>query len=424
MILSSLFGILLGTIAGLLPGIGSSSIILILLPVFFALTPMQVLMAYLGLIISSQYVASVTAIHLGVPGAESAAPTAKEYANLRYHGLSDIAIVQNARSSLIGNLVGMGIFLCLVPLFYYFAQFYKNDIKIGILCFTYLAVILTADKKLEALLSILVGSFLMSLGYNEQTFQTFDLGIPYLSVGIPWITLVMGALMGSGIQAIKPVEVRNYPNKIQKLKIPYFTSALRGSFLGFLIGFVPGLSYILSSIIAYLTERKILQEKEIKNKVLGSLAASESGHNAGTIAMLIPLLVFGIPITASEGIILNIITINTTIPHVLKEVLAEKYTFLFVLFLINLFSYWIAMRGRFLVDLFFKIPSSIIKILLFTLGLVGTYFSLDYAIVLGIVVYLITLAIFYIWDINPLPFVIAVILFTTSQSAYYLFIQV
>ena len=424
LLISALFGLILGIVSGILPGVGASGIILMCLPVFLNLEPEYAFVAYLSLVISSQYVASITAIYTGIPGAESSVPTSREFANIRKYNLENTAIIQNARSSIVGNIVGISLFLLITPLFFYLASLYKNDIRIGILTFTYLIIVLISDRKLEALILVATGTFLMTLGYNENTFQTFDLGLPVLSVGVPWITLVMGSLMGSGIRSITDKEINSIATINKDIKTVYLPSTFRGSLIGFFVGFIPGLSYILSSIFSYLVEKRILREKQIERKILGSLAASESAHSSGILAMLIPLLVFGIPITASEGVILNIISIKSTIPDILNTLLEDKYKIVLILLTVNLVSYFLAMKGKLLVNLFFSINKKILKVLLFAFGLIGTYYSLDYSITFGLFCYLITFSIFYIRDFNPLPFIISVILFPSSESSYYLFLQV
>ena len=104
------------------------------------------------------------------------------------------------------------------------------------------------------------------------------------------------------------VTVKGYIDTILDLK-HYWVTLVRSSFLGSIGGFVPGLSYAFSSIFSYTIERWIRQRKNTYNYNgdVNCLIASESANNAGAFTQMIPLLFLGIPITASEALIYNIL---------------------------------------------------------------------------------------------------------------------
>jgi len=428
-LISSLFGVLLGIISGLLPGIGSGSIMLLFFSVIILFDPLQILVLYLSLAISSQYVASVAAIYIGIPGAESASPTAKEFSNIRKFNLTNIAIIQNAKSALMGNIVGSLLFISLIPLVIYFLSIYKNDVKLTILSLTFLIILITSENKFLCALTIIGGFYLSKLGYNDNTFETFNLGLSFLNSGLPWISLTLGSLIGSTSSSLVNNNNNNNIANIESIsnirkEFGYKKSSLRGSFLGFFIGFVPGLSYILSSIVSYLIEKRILKNKvDNKELTLRPIAASESAHASGAIASICPFLVFGIPITASEAIILNVITESERLDSVFEKLMNNIELVLLMLLLVNVVSYFIAQQSKKLIQLFFSIPKNVIKSLLITFGFIAIYFSTYTDHYLSVIVYFITLIFFMYKNINPLPFIVIILLHNTIVGTFRLALE-
>jgi len=418
-------GLLLGIISGVLPGIGNASIMLLVLPVIIKFDPVNLFICFLSIVISSQYVASVTAIYTGIPGAESAIPTSREFPGIHRFGLMRVAIKQNASASLIGNLIGLFLFFIIFPFLDDFVLIYKNSLKVGILIFAYLAITYISKNRLVAIVSILMGSFLMTLGFNLHTFETFNLGLPILNNGLDWVSLIMGALMGSAFYSLEnstasPITQRK-EDILEGSKIG--SSVFRGGILGFLIGFVPGLSYILSSNITYLMESKRQLRKKVKEpiRILNSIAASESAHSSGTLAMLVPLLIFGLPITASEAVILNLITINSSLSDIITVLTSNLPSLAFVIIVINLVSFWIALKGRVLVRLMLKVPLAVLRYVLFVLGFITIAFASENNLCLDIGTYLLCFFTFSRKDIDPLAFVMAVLLYHHMYNALYLF---
>lgn len=424
MITATIIGLLLGIFSGIMPGIGSASILLIIFPYLITLPANEIFILYLAIVVSSQYVASVTAIYIGIPGSESAAPTAKEFGNIKKLGLTNSAISQNALASLFGNIVGLLLFLSITPFIFYLSSLYQNNIKLAILSTAYISLVLCSDKKLQTIISIVIGSLLMSLGYNEHTFENVNLGFELLDNGLSWVAITTGALIGSALYSLTDVKIKNADN-VSEDKVAYnkeFSgSVVRGSIVGFIVGFVPGLSYVLSAILAYSYEQRILKSQRKEVRVLNSIASSEAAQSAGSISMLIPLLVFSIPITAGEGVVLNLITLTDTVGSTLDKLLANIPLFIGLVLFINISSFIIALNCKRLVQLIFSIPIKIIKILLVSFGALAVVFSTDYYFTLHLITYLSTIIIFSRFNINPLPLVMSVLLFNTMQSSVYLF---
>lgn len=426
MISATLIGVVLGVVSGLLPGIGTGSIMLVFLFYLVQIPATHALVLYLGIVISSQYVASVTAIYTGIPGAESAAPTAKEYPTLRRLGLSHIAIVQNATMSVLGNVIGLLGFIVIIPLLTNLTSVYQIHLKLGILLLTFLTVILVDERKWVALASILAAAYLSSIGPNPHTFEIHNFGIPQLSAGLSWVALVMGALIGSSQAQLKSTTLKGIsaPTTISPSRwVGVSCAGVRGSVLGFIIGFIPGLSYILSSILSYSVEGR-LQRARGSNEAtttLRSIAASEAAQSAGSVSMLVPLLVFGIPITVSEGIILNVLTLSSDLKTIVTELSDNFLVIGIILLVINLLGLVFALYSRHLLNWLFKIPIVALRIGLVLFGAIAVWNESDFYPSVALLTYVLVLLAFSRLRVNPLPFVMSVLLYPTLLSTIYIF---
>lgn len=426
-ILATLLGITLGIVSGILPGIGSASIMLTFYMVLISFDPLSAMVCYLALVISSQYVASLTAIYTGIPGAESSFPTAKESGNLINLGLTQTAVAQNAIASVIGNGIGLTLLLLLIPLATKILGIFGAALQLGIIITSILIVVLTTERRMAALVSILLAFGFMFIGPNAHTFQTIDFGFEFLSAGLSWVALTMGAIVGSSMHSMREytkvtIDTKNvmgFSLGLQSLKDKW-GSLMRGSFVGFFVGLVPGLSYILSATVCYQIEQKISETKKLplKDRVLSSIMSSDAAHCSGTLAMLLPLLAFGVPITASEGVIYNIITLSTTTKELLASIYDNWLAVGLIILFVNLISMFAAWKlGSKLVSVLMMPRVYLLSlILLISLGAVIYISSMTGTIWLSVATYALVGLLFYKTKMSPLPFIFGVLVFNLLES--------
>jgi len=425
--LATFLGIALGIISGILPGIGSASIMLTFYMILIAFDPLNAMVCYLALVISSQYVASLTAIYTGIPGAESSFPTAKESHNLISMGLTQTAVAQNALASVVGNSVGMVLLILFIPLATKILGIFGAALQLTIIMASVLVVILTTERRLAALISILLAFSLMYLGPNAHTFQVIDLGMNFLSGGLSWVALTMGAIIGHAMNSMKGYQkvqintqgVMGFNLAMQSLKNKW-GALMRGSFVGFFVGLVPGLSYILSSTVCYQVEQKIGQSKKLndKDRVLSSIMSSDAAHCSGTLAMLLPLLAFGVPITASEGVIYNIITLSTTTKDLLASIYDNWFVIALVILFVNMISMFTAWKlGSKLVSVL-MLPRMFLMSLILIISLLAVIYiaSMTGTIWLSVATFVLIGLVFFVTRMNPLPFIFGVLVFNLLQS--------
>ena len=413
-------GLGMGIIAGLVPSLGSASIMLVCLPLLLAMDPVHALYAYLALVISNQYLGSVTAIYTGVPGTEASVPTAREYPTIRSLGLSGVAIRQNATASVWGNVLGLGLMLVTLPILHELLVLYKNSIRLGIVSTTFAIIVLMSEKKLNALVSLALGSFLVSLGYDSQTFETFNLGLSIFDNGVSWVVLLMGSLVGASIYRMRKMELQT-ETKQDIESTPIFSSVVRGAGIGFVAGLVPGLSYILSSSLAYTVERSLRVNESQQDRTLKSIAASESAQSAGSVSMLIPFLLFSIPITAGEGVIMNVVTLHDTLENLFAELTGNLPLLFGYFILVNVISYMLARSARVVLKVILRIPVNVIQAFLIASGVVAVYMTTDFGLAFDLVCYFVLMAVFYRTKLDPLPFIMGVLLWPTLSNDLYFF---
>ena len=179
-------------------------------------------------------------------------------------------------------------------------------------------VYISRNKLWLSVLMFVLGGVLGQVGYREETgdaFMTFGIhsiysGLPTLAVLVSLFVvpvLLKSYMKHPGSFDFPGVTFKGYVQVIKGIK-SYWITLLRSSFLGSLGGLMPGMSFGFSSLLAYITEKAIRRsKKQYKTGDMHSLVACESANNAGVFTQLVPLLFLGIPITASEALIYNLL---------------------------------------------------------------------------------------------------------------------
>jgi len=315
-----IFAALLGIFTGLMPGFGGLAAMALAYPLLITLEPHNVLIFYIVLISFDQYYNGLTAIILGVPGASYNIPSVIEGHTLFREGRGGESIVFSAISSWICSLFAIAFIILLLPFMYFVYKIWTTEAQIVIFIFMFLSLIVVSNNNIFInVLLFLSGIALGLIGYDVTSGnQILTFNLPMLFDGLPVMCVVISIL-------VFPTLLNSYFKQSDIVKWPYLNtslykkifikliktkklSVLRSGMIGSIGGFIPGLSYTASSLLAYSTEKAI----QIKNKTyrrgnINCLIASEGSNNAGAVTQLVPLLFLGIPITASEALIYNIL---------------------------------------------------------------------------------------------------------------------
>jgi TctA family transporter len=327
-LLYAFIGCLLGTLIGVLPGIGPVATIAMLLPATYALPPVSALIMLAGIYYGAQYGGSTTAILVNLPGESSSVVTVIDGYQMARQGRAGPALAAAGLGSFFAGCVGTIILAAFAaPLtevaFKFGPAEYFSLMVLGLIG----AVVLASGSLLKAIGMIVLGLLLGLVGTDVNSgVARFSFDIPELTDGIGFIVIAMGVFgYGEIISNLgqSPEHREVFTGKVQGLfptrqdfarMVP---AVLRGTTLGSVLGILPGGGALLASFAAYTIEKKTtLKPGEVpfgKGNIRG-VAAPESANNAGAQTSFIPLLTLGIPPNAVMALMVGAMTIHNIQP--------------------------------------------------------------------------------------------------------------
>jgi len=321
-------GCLLGTLIGVLPGIGPVATIAMLLPATYALPPIAALIMLAGIYYGAQYGGSTTAILVNLPGESSSVVTVIDGYQMARKGRAGPALAAAGLGSFFAGCVGTLILAAFaVPLtevaFKFGPAEYFSLMILGLIG----AVVLASGSLLKAVAMIVLGLLLGLVGTDVNSgVARYSFDIPELTDGIGFIVIAMG-VFGYGeiiTNLAQPEDKREvflgkvtglFPTKEDfKNMVP---AVLRGTAIGSILGILPGGGALLAAFAAYTIEKKTkLRPGEVpfgQGNIRG-VAAPESANNAGAQTSFIPLLTLGIPPNAVMALMVGAMTIHNIQP--------------------------------------------------------------------------------------------------------------
>ncbi len=321
-------GCVLGTLIGVLPGVGPIATIAMLLPATYALPPVAALIMLAGIYYGAQYGGSTTAILVNLPGESSSVVTVIDGYQMARQGRAGPALSAAGIGSFFAGCVGTLILAAFAaPLtevaFKFGPAEYFSLMVLGLIG----AVVLASGSLLKAVAMIVLGLLLGLVGTDVNSgVARFSFDIPELTDGIGFITIAMGVFgYGEIIANLSHSEdkrevftgkVKNIYPTAQDLK-RMFPAILRGTTIGSVLGILPGGGALLAAFAAYTIEKKTkLKPGEVpfgKGNIRG-VAAPESANNAGSQTSFIPLLTLGIPPNAVMALMVGAMTIHNIQP--------------------------------------------------------------------------------------------------------------
>ena len=314
-------GCALGTLIGVLPGLGPIATIAMLLPSMYALEPTSALIMLAGIYYGAQYGGSTTAILINVPGEAASIVTALDGYQMARKGRAGTALAVSALGSFFAGTVGTLIVAAFAPpltaLAYEFgAPEYFALMFLGLVG----AVVLASGSLVKALAMVVLGLLLGQINTDVITATPrFSFGIPELMDGINFVVIAMGVFSFGEIIANlgKPAEHREvfvksvtglWPSKEDFKKAT--PAALRGTALGCILGVLPGAGPLLASFTSYTVEKKLSKHPEEFGKgAVEGVAAPEAANNSGAQTSFIPMLTLGVPTSAVMALMVGAMTI-------------------------------------------------------------------------------------------------------------------
>jgi TctA family transporter len=315
-------GCLLGTLIGVLPGIGPIPTIAMLLPITFGLDPLSSLVMLAGIFYGAQYGGSTTSILVNIPGEAASIVTCIDGYEMAKQGRAGAALGIAALGSFFAGTVGTVFIAGFGPPLAAIAQQFNSPDYFSLMVLGLVtAVILAHGSVLKAVGMVLVGLLLGLVGTDVNSGLTrYTFGISDIWDGIDFVPLVIG--MFGIVEIIRNLEQTTLPRPQLKAKLrelwpsgkdfrDSWPAVLRGTALGSLLGILPGGGAVLASFASYTLEKKAARDPSRFGKgAIEGVAGPESANNAGAQTSFIPLLTLGLPSNAIMALMMGAMIIQ------------------------------------------------------------------------------------------------------------------
>ena len=322
-------GTLIGTLVGVLPGIGAFTTIALLLPATYGLEPTTALIMLAGIFYGAQYGCSTSSILINIPGEASGVITVLDGYQMARQGKAGEALLVSALGSFFaGTLATMVIAAFAPPLANLALKFgpseYFSLMVLGLVG----AIVLARGSVVKAMSMAIIGLLFGLVGTDVSTgTQRFAFGIVLLYDGIDFTVIAMGVLgIAEIIANLEEAEEKRQSYAVSgkglgiwRLSREDFRRAwpavVRGSFIGSALGILPGGGALISSFASYTVEKKLSKEPERFGKgAIEGLAGPESANNAGAQTSFIPMLTLGLPSNVVMALMIGALMIHNIQP--------------------------------------------------------------------------------------------------------------
>ena len=349
-------GCVLGTLIGVLPGLGPIATIAMLLPATYALPPIAALIMLAGIYYGAQYGGSTTAILINIPGESSSVVTAIDGYKMARNGRAGVALFTAGVGSFFAGCVATLVLAAFAaPLselaFKFGPAEYFSLMVLGLIG----AVVLASGSLIKAIAMIILGLLLGLVGTDVNSGTSrYAFDVPQLTDGLGFVAVAMGVFGFAEIMAnLEQKENREtfldkvtnlWPTKadFKRMVMPI----LRGTTLGSVLGILPGGGAALAAFGAYSLEKKVSKYgHEFGKGAIEGVAAPESANNAAAQTSFIPLLTLGIPPNAVMALMVGAMTIHniqpgpqvmTSNPALFWGLIASMWIGNFMLIILNL----------------------------------------------------------------------------------------
>jgi len=388
-----LIGGFLGTVVGMLPGLGPATAVAVLIPVTFGMDSTSALVLMAAIYYGAMYGGSRSSILLNTPGDGSAIAATFDGYPMTQKGQAGQALTISAIASLIGGTAAIiGFILLAKPLASFALDFGPAEYFL-LLVFTLSAIVsLSKGNMVKGFISMSIGLLLSTVGIDLQTgVYRFTFDIPQLSEGIDFLVVIIGVYaVGEVLYNFLNIDdIKKEKSKVGKKGItreqwksskwPMF----RQGPIGFLIGVLPGAGGSIASMLSYTTEQQLSKNPDKFGKgAIEGVAAPESSNNAASVGAFIPLLTMGIPGSGTTAVILGALIMLGMQPGPLlfENNPDTVWTLVNSMFIGNLF---LVVINILLIGLLVRIldtPPKILYPLILVLAFIGTY-TLSYSII-------------------------------------------
>jgi putative tricarboxylic transport membrane protein len=324
-LLYCVIGCLWGTVVGVLPGLGPLAGLTLLLPLTYQLEPTSAVIMLTGIFYGAMYGGSTTSILVRIPGEAASIVTCIDGHEMAKQGRAGPALVVAAIGSFVGGTVSViGLMLFAPPLAKLMLQV-GPAAEFGLMVLALLVLtFVSSGPPLKTFAMVITGLLISTVGVDLITaYPRFTFGQIQFTEGISFVAIALGLFGVSEIlinleeiakvKVIRPT-LRSLVPRLADLK-DSAPAMGRGTVIGFVFGFIPGVSHVVSTFVSYAVERKLSREPQAfgTGKIEG-VAGPETANNATTGSAMIPLLVLGIPAIPATAILLSALQIHGVQP--------------------------------------------------------------------------------------------------------------
>jgi putative tricarboxylic transport membrane protein len=415
-------GVLLGTLIGVLPGVGPTATVALLLPVTVSLSPETAMIMLAGIYYGSQYGGSTTAILLNLPGEPSSAVTSLDGYAMARQGKAGAALMIAAFGSCFAGLVATAIIGLFAPALADVALIFGPHEYFALMVLGLIASIALANGSfLKALGMVILGLLLGLVGTDLYTAASrFTLGQLALADGLDFVAVSIGIFgITEIIRNLEQPAGSGTVSTVSRMRLSMvelrqsIIPVLRGTGIGSVLGILPGGGATLSSFVSYAVEKRVARDPSRFGKgAIEGVAGPEAANNAGAQTSFIPMLTLGLPSTPMMALMIgalilqgiapgpNVITNN---PGMFWAIIASMCIGNIMLVILNvpLVGVWVRLLS---------VPYTILFPAVVTFACIGVYsislstVDLYTATFLGLLGYL-----FYRFDCEPVPLLLGFI---------------
>ena len=318
-----LFGCFMGSLIGMLPGLGPITAVALMIPVTYGLEPSTGMVLLAGVYYGAIFGGSTSSILINAPGEAATVATALDGYPLARQGYPGKALAIAAYASFSGGTISVIMLMVFAPMLANVATSFQSADYFALMILGLTAVSAFAGRGgvLKALLMVVLGLMLATVGTDQTSgVQRFTFGSLELLDGIEFLLLAMATFAltealsivltrDESSDSLKPKMIGFKSLKVTKEEFKKIAPTIgRSSLLGFIVGVLPGAGATLGSFMAYGMERNLAspedREKFGKGSLIG-LAAPEAGNNAASSGSFVPLLCLGIPGSGTTAVMLG-----------------------------------------------------------------------------------------------------------------------
>ncbi len=379
-------GCVIGTLVGVLPGLGPPAAIAMLLPSTLHMTPVSAIIMLAGIYYGAMYGGSTTSILVNIPGEAASVVTCLDGYQMARQGRAGPALGISAFGSFVAGSIATVFIMLVAPSLARFAlKFGPPEYFCLMLLGLTLVTSLGTGSLVKGLMMATVGIFLGTIGTDNISGQErFTYGSYTLMDGLAFIPVTMGLF---GIPEVLENLEGSLRREMYKTKVADLLPTLRdwknsigamvrGSFLGFFIGILPGGGPMIASLVAYGTEKRISKHPEkFGTGIIEGVAAPEAANNSASQGAFIPLLALGVPGNVTMAVLMGALLIYgikpgpfliDKNPNLFWGVIGSMYIGNVMLLILNLplIGLWIKIL---------KVPYSILYPLILLFCLIGSY---------------------------------------------------